>query len=292
MLHALPLTTKNFCTRTANLPSGGCAVYSLGVNNVLLYPPGQFVYALVVNGSQTEGIGGAQFGIDYNGLPQTGLEVWGWTNCGTSELPMAGWPAPGTGNLVSFSVPANCQTGGSTSLGAVATLGYSYCGAYTPDVMRITPHPIRGKAVVANCAAVEDELFDSTDPRCTALGAVGFARPGINPCGNLFQGCFLNCSIEGPGVVTSGQTGIEYDSSVTFGSRSWTIIGNGTFDQPPDGHIGVLVTAGAPGQFTLKLNVSDEHTNLSCERTVTVVDAVPTIPASWGRIKALSLIDR
>ena len=119
MLHALSPTTKNACERAENTPSS-CAGYN--VSELPLNPDAFFVYVLVVNGSQAEGIGGASFGIAYNEYMQSGVDVWAWTNCGNSELRSNGWPESDGGNTILFDTPGNCQTGGSSTLGVVASL--------------------------------------------------------------------------------------------------------------------------------------------------------------------------
>jgi hypothetical protein len=282
MLHALSITTKNPCTRVANLPAT-CTGYQVG--NLPLYPPTLFVYALVVNGSRTEGMAGASFGINYDGALLSGVDIYGWYLCADSDLPTPGWPATGTGNTISFT-PARCQTGGNTAVGGVATLGYFYCGAYTSDMMRVTTHPETNGASVTSCAGAIDYVLDS-DASCTHLGALGFGtRTGINPCGreNIHGGCSFSCSITGPTEVASGQAGIAFTARQGRGQITWSIAGDATFEGPTADHTTVYVRAGAPGQFTVQAHFGSE-----CARTVTVTDAVTAVPTSWGRIKSLTM---
>jgi len=189
MLHVLTTTTKNQCSRPQNLPAN-CNGFAAGVSNLVLYPNVYFAYPLVVNGSQVEGIKSAGFGIDYNGTPAAGVEIYDWTLCADTESPMGGWPVPGTGNFISFS---SCQSGGNPSLGAVAVLGYFYCGAYTPDVFSITTHPVSGDAVVTNCVGQSDVIYEEARLNCSWLGRAGFGpgTAGHNPC-NIHEGFCYN----------------------------------------------------------------------------------------------------
>lgn len=293
MLHALSLTTKNTCARTANIPSW-CAGYDAGTNNRALYPTVYYAYPLVVNGSQVEGIRSASFGIDYDGAPQSGVDIYGWTLCADAETPTFGWPNSGGGNVIEYNATANCQTGGNPLLRAVAALGYFYCAAYTPDRMSITRHPATNVATVTNCAGQADIVSNDDDnTSCSWLGNIGFGMPGHNACGiTESQSCQPSsgtCRIEGPTTATTGQTGIEiYSFNLVGDSLNWTITGNGTFEGPTHNQPRVYVTAGGPGQFTVTARYEVPHFIWTCQLTVTIQDAVPTITSTWSRIKSVS----
>ncbi|HEX7880644.1 MAG TPA: hypothetical protein VF720_14610 [Candidatus Eisenbacteria bacterium] len=188
MLHSLTTTTKNPCTRATNVPAA-CGGYDNGVSNQTLTsgtPAFHYVYLLVVNGSQVEGIAGVQCGINYNGAEFVGVDVFTWSLCATLEFASTGWPNAGGGNLITWDATTRCQTAGNATIGAVAVAGFFYMGAYTPDVMRVTPRPVDALAKVANCGSVEDIVFSPAgDDAHTFLGAVGFGpgNTGINPCG-------------------------------------------------------------------------------------------------------------
>jgi hypothetical protein len=193
MLHALAKTTKNQCLRPANIPAT-CSAYDPGVNNLALYPTNYFAYALVVNGSQTEGIAGAQFGLSYQGGVDplggfTPISVYGWTLCATLEFssPSPAWPNPGSGNLVTWNAtgPQCTAPPGNATIGAVGVAGYFYMAAYETSLFRLIPRPADGVAKVANCGSVEDNVIVNPDDNQTFLGALGFGRPGINPCGRV-----------------------------------------------------------------------------------------------------------
>ncbi|HEX7880486.1 MAG TPA: hypothetical protein VF720_13815 [Candidatus Eisenbacteria bacterium] len=291
MLQALSPVMKNGCVRPATVPAT-CSGYV--VNNLGLYPTRHFVYALVTNGTQVEGVSGAAFGIDYDPALQSGVDVFSWTLCATLEFPSAGWPAAGGGNLITFDAVTRCQTSGNANVGVVAVLGYFYCAAYTPDVMRVTRRPVYDDASVTNCGLEVDETPSGNEgPWCNFLGQLGFGpgRTGHNPCGleiiDVACGSPVSCAITGPDDVTSGQTGIPFQYTGGVGDPRWTITGNGTFDGPTYNQHTVYVTAGSPGQFTVTLHTQAGHGSADCERTITVEDAVPAVPTSWGRIKAL-----
>ncbi|MDZ4803355.1 MAG: hypothetical protein SGI90_00660 [Candidatus Eisenbacteria bacterium] len=188
MLHALTTTTKNVCLRTiapnVNLPAT-CSDYNLGINNKALYPTSYFTYLLVVNGSLIEGIAGVQCGVDFNGAPGAGVDVFTWSLCATLEFSSTGWPQDGGGNLITWNATGpQCLTPpGNATIGAIGVAGYFYMAAYTPDLMRVIPRPVDGVAKVANCGSVEDIVYVDPNDALTFLGAVGFGQPGINPCG-------------------------------------------------------------------------------------------------------------
>ncbi|HEX7880643.1 MAG TPA: hypothetical protein VF720_14605 [Candidatus Eisenbacteria bacterium] len=187
MLHALSTTSKNPCVRAANLPAN-CVGFNAGINNLPLYPTTHYTYLLVVDGSQVEGIAGVQCGIDYNSAFGQGVDVYGWTLCASLEFSSTNWPQDGGGNLITWDATTRCQTSGNAALGAVGVAGYFYMAAYTPDIMRVTRRPVDNLAKVANCGAAEDIIqvcYRPETDESTFLGAVGFGRTGVNPCGRL-----------------------------------------------------------------------------------------------------------
>lgn len=174
LLHVLPITSKNACAfgtlgdcRDA-IVSGGLTSGETGY---------QFVYLLVARGSLPS-IGGIECGIQYEhggagDQPQSGVDVFSWTVCGTLEFPSGGWPSSGAGNMITWSA-GNCPTS------EVAVVGYFYVAAYSADTMALTVRPVSGLAKVAQCSGAETPLH----PR--DLGRVVFAAcapgGGCNPC--------------------------------------------------------------------------------------------------------------
>ncbi len=80
------------------------------------YPQIVFVHVVASRSPDfDEGIGGLQFGIEYENV-----EIQGWGLCtGGSEIPEAGWPRSGTGNAVTW--PGGCYDP-ETQLAPVALL--------------------------------------------------------------------------------------------------------------------------------------------------------------------------
>ncbi|HEX7880485.1 MAG TPA: hypothetical protein VF720_13810, partial [Candidatus Eisenbacteria bacterium] len=166
--------------------------------------------------------------------------------------------------------------------------------AYTPGTTSLTKHPETNQNTVTDCGGVVDVLPSIDDPGCTWLGTVAFGGfSGVNPCGRGAgaPGCqpIGSCSFDGPAVVTAGQTGIRYDGGAVNATNTWSITGNGTIvGSTHDLH--VIVDAGAPGSFTLRLRFSYGPQDLSeCVQVIPVQDPVPAVPLSWGRIKNLSV---
>jgi hypothetical protein len=161
--------------------------------------------------------------------------------------------------------------------------------AYGPAQMRVTPRPVDGQAKVANCGSVEDIVQTSPFDSQTFLGAIGFGMNGINPCGRGGEEPPI-CYVSGPNEVVSGESGVQYSTSEFFAGYEWSITGNATFDAPPGNQNTATITAGAPGQFTIRCDVvRADSARTWCEQIVTVHAPVPTVPTSWGRIKSLTM---
>lgn len=189
LLHVLPTTSKNPCTRSVASPSAA-ACNAISFNGLSLYPTNYYAYLLVTDGNQAAGIAGLQCGIQYNQALGAGVDVFTWTNCATLEFSSTGWPASGGGNLITWDNTAKCQrtipAGNDPLNGVVAVAGYFYMGAYTPDLMRVTPRPVDGQAKVGDCAGNEDLIgglgYPAVAPSHLGIAAFGQAG-GYNPCG-------------------------------------------------------------------------------------------------------------
>lgn len=183
-IHLASPTTKSACTRTQASPP--CqSIVTAGD----LAPEGYFAYVLVVDGDAAEGVSGLQFGITYNPAIEAGVDIFGWANCATLEFPMSGWPASGSGTLITWDRDNVCQRAepGGTGTGVVAVAGYFYCAAYSADSLIIIPRPVDGAAKVASCASIEDTLESASVHRTPyPLGFAAFSQgttlPGYNPC--------------------------------------------------------------------------------------------------------------
>ncbi len=171
--HIAVYNTKNVCDVTTP------ACRDLTVNA----PPGWYnVYIVIGNVSDSLGVAGVQFGIDYDGTVGVGVDLYTWANCADLEFSSGGsdgqptWPAPGSGNLMTWDYTVNCQT---EADGAILA-GVFQMAAYSDDCFEILPRPVDGRAKIASCFGRE---YDITDLLPSHLGYVCFgAGDGYNPC--------------------------------------------------------------------------------------------------------------
>jgi len=177
-LHAPNIQFKNPCAYYPNTEALAIQHAALPFENV-------FTFVLICNGPEA-GISGFQFGIDYpgvfnpNGDPNADIVVYGFTSCGYLSFDSAGWPAPGTGTLITWYYN-DCQLRADTGGGTFANAGYFYLTAYHPATMRIVPRPSDHRASVADCSNVSYDITDVLDGGL--LGSVGFGpTAGYNPC--------------------------------------------------------------------------------------------------------------
>jgi hypothetical protein len=235
LVHLAPSSTPMPCNLRLDPPSCSEIVTAGG-----LLPNGYFAYVLVNNTN----VAGVQFGIAYDGVPASGVDVYAWTHCASLQFPEATWPESGSGILVTWDPQNNCQTSG------MAVAGYFYVGAYNPDVFRITPRPVDGLAKVASCTA-----FESVVPE-THLGVARFTVDGNL---NGFSPCVdppASSCISGPDVVIQGAVNTyQANTSATAPTFAWSLIGNGTITSPTDG-ASVQVQAGNTGSYTLSLTTT------------------------------------
>jgi len=143
--------------------------------------PYYFVYLMAI---QFEELSGIQCGIDYDQNRIDGrnnherIDIVSWTLCASLNFQSGSprpWPAPGSGNLITWDATTRCQTG------ATAVAGYFYVAAYSPDILSIIPRPADAVAKAADCASVERVITP------TFLGTARFSDDpnlqGYNPCG-------------------------------------------------------------------------------------------------------------
>lgn len=180
LLHVRALTNKNQCG-WGNLADCQGALTTGDITNGVAGPY-YFVYLLaapghlrgVSLGGDGHGLAGFQCGIQYNGGNHQGVDVFMWTLCATLQFTSGGWPAAGSGNLITWDATNKCQ------LGETAIAGYFYCGAYTPDALRLVVRPADGRAAVADCGAAQYDLTEAD--LGSARFAIGGQSPGCNPC--------------------------------------------------------------------------------------------------------------
>ena len=153
------------------------------------------VWVLVCNGSDSVGVGGVEFGIDYDGALGSGVDINTWRNCGFLQFPSDTWPEAGSGNIVTWaacqntsSIPNDVDENGNIIFNhmVIAVAGVFNITAYGKDVLYSTPRPVTGLAKVASCAAVEDDITPPAG-RIGQLGNAGFCKnvKGYNYCVRL-----------------------------------------------------------------------------------------------------------
>jgi len=178
-LHIAPAnsyTGTQICHPPLTAPTLVVQVPTVTVDNEV--GPFYWTYMLACNGSDSTGLAGMEFGIQY----PPSIVIYGNTNC-TYGYESTGWPASGGGTLIVWASGPNCQNVLSEP-GVPHTVigfgGYFYMAVYAPSQMSITPRPNSGFAKVADCSSREDDLTGLVPSR---LGMAGFGGlPGYNPC--------------------------------------------------------------------------------------------------------------
>lgn len=173
-LHAAPLSSQQPCNSTG---LGMCETARTGARlSNGSGGPFYFVYLLAARGPGS-GVGRLRVGVDYDGAANSGVDVFGWNLCAASQEygspnPQF-WPNPQGVLTVTFD-SANCSTR------ETVVAGYFYCGAYSPDALRLIPNPTGTSAYLADCALVQTPLTSND------LGQVNFSadgtQAGFNPC--------------------------------------------------------------------------------------------------------------
>ncbi len=179
-LHSTVQVSKQSLICNQAAPTLPCSQYS--VISPLL--EGRSVYVVATGVPPSDGIAGAVFGIDYNGLSSIGVDIFGWTLCGDIDFPANGWPGAGSGNVVTFSAATNCQRDiipTHPEEGVHAVLGAFYAYAYSGDELRITRRNFvqNQDLQVADCTATAEDI------PLSSVGSVKFSTnlsPGCNPC--------------------------------------------------------------------------------------------------------------
>ena len=142
---------------------------------------GFFNVYLTVARTDSMGLAGLQFGIEYDGGTSAGCDISRWTACTDLEFSSSGWPGSGTGNLMTWEYSQNCQMDSTGQIPFV--VGAFEIVAYSSDVFSIVPRPVDGKVKVADCSLAETDLTGLVPSR---LGVVSFGLgTGYNPCSTL-----------------------------------------------------------------------------------------------------------
>ena len=138
-LHAKAHTSKGVTICTTWAPNDlDCTQFTTAARTGVPYD----VYVVGVNpniaaGDDTPSVGGLRWGIDYNGEPQKGVDVFTWISCGDGEYPWDTWPRPRTGNSLTWL--ANCPHNQPGESGGQGVAGAFYLYAYSEDIFSIAP---------------------------------------------------------------------------------------------------------------------------------------------------------
>lgn len=139
---------------------------------------------IVITTDDSAGISGASLGIVYNCKPGEGVDVLNWTECISGlSFPSTSppWPESGSGNLVTWIIPDDCQNTFIGEDGIHAVVGAFSLYAYNEDRFWITPNFTleRGpELTIATCERQEVQL-----PLEYPTGWISFgSRFGCNPC--------------------------------------------------------------------------------------------------------------
>ncbi len=177
--HITPIPSKDPCTTNVPTP----LAYTM-VTEVCDAPGTDYaVWFLVCNGSDSTGIAGMEFGIDYDGAPNSGVDVWSWTSCMDLNYPSANWPEANSGLLSVWDPVNHCQNTPSqpyVPYTVIAIGGYLGTTFYSPDQMQIIGRPVTGYVKVVDCQSSETRIDGETPSH---QGIAGFCLPGYNPCG-------------------------------------------------------------------------------------------------------------
>ncbi len=141
-----------------------------------------YAYAIGVyvsrEGGWPNGIGGLQFGIEYD---VEGADVVVWTLCtGGAEIPGPGWPASGTGNAVTYPGGCHVPEGEVVLVGVLLFMRYDF-----EDLIghvRVTADPRIGQAIYADCDPTSYEICEPN------MASWTFATDVVPLCGNYCGG--------------------------------------------------------------------------------------------------------
>lgn len=145
------------------------------------------VWLFVCSGSDSVGIAGMEFGIDYNPLIGSGggVDVNSTVLCADLQFPSPAWPDAGSGIIITWDPDTNCQNTLSEPFvpRTVIAIGMAMnVSVYSPDQLFITPRPVSGRAKVADCNAAEYDVTESPYHTIRRLGILGFCAPGWQLC--------------------------------------------------------------------------------------------------------------
>ena len=183
-LHAQSVKAGNSCVDSDPTSSGiPCSQYTTE------WPVGAAanVYVVIVQGDAPAGITAAAFGMNYDPVPGSGVDVISWTQCSDVEFlkggPNGEWPAPGSGIWLSWGA---CNQSVVENEGLHVVAGSFYVYAYDDDLMRVTANEVtldEPQFVLMDC-----DFMETTLPPSTPGGEIAFGTgSGITPCEELSE---------------------------------------------------------------------------------------------------------
>ena len=133
------------------------------------------------------GLAGMEFGIDYSrGKPGSeALVVHSWTSCSDMEFSADNWPQAGTGNILTWVSPENCQTS------MMVPAGYFTVSAYAPSSMALVPNPVSAAMKIANCGGAEAMIENYVKPARVGWVSMGggIRNSSAEGCNPLLEPC-------------------------------------------------------------------------------------------------------
>ena|GEM_PF-6508323 len=202
---------------------------------------GYDVYLLAANLDRPTVVG-VDFGLAYDGAPQHGIDIFGWTSCAELQYATDGWPNAGSGNLLTWDYTTICAND-SLAVGDDfrSVLGMFYVYAYSADVLRVTPRYV---ALDPGPHFVDCSLA-STYIGPTGCGSAVFtpqgSLPGCNPCLGPCPDQGVWCSVLpnvvdfGPVMVgTSVDTVIHVINTSSRELRGVPLFGSAAFSLPEE----------------------------------------------------------
>lgn len=153
---------------------------------------GADVYLVAAEDDPSGSISVITCGIDYDSVPASGADVFGWTLCADVEFPTTGpnglWPAAGSGNRIAWDASIHCQVSPGAFFPVNAVGGAFYVFAYSEDHFQVTlnnqatPDP---ELSITDCGAVTwqynyfhaGEVIFSNSPNTFAYHPCPFPDP-------------------------------------------------------------------------------------------------------------------
>ena len=130
----------------------------------------------MANHSDSLGLAGVSCGIDYDGAPGQGVDVYSWSTCADLEFAMDLWPEPNQGNVILWDRFTNCQYGPSPVIAGVFQVT-----AYSPDCFMVVPRSVDNAVYIVDCPGPAQVDISQSSP--SHMGYVCFgAGEGYNPC--------------------------------------------------------------------------------------------------------------